>query len=698
MTVTDQPTNQNTSLSGRLTSSIILLLLMYTVIAGTGENIHSRLLSLGSVIWDDYMVLRTDMAEPTCNPAMNIDQRLQTLEREFNGSSDEFELFAETFDRQASRRSLENQRALCVEKHAAYKANVENVDVYVISFRAFEQSFSVISLFAINQQHTVLVLLLLLAAGIATKQKHHIAFRPIVTRSDHFISTTCQLIANSCLSVSALSLYHSSIASGIEISHTEVNILLAAGAALLALINLYQLVNPPKDLKTGGNPLKALLSIPIYTFMLLAAVNHYFISENHLPGIAIYFTQLFQLTGLYLNIALYIWVGMLLKQTRLGERVFDLFKPWRLPPEILAFVAIIVMAVPTAYTGASGIIIIAMGAVVYSELRKVGTRRQLALAVTAMTGSSGVVLRPCLLVIGIAMLNKEVVTDDLFYWGSKVFMLTLMVFLFYAVISRKDPVRMASMSEALGPSLRNLVPLMPYVAILITVMTTYSLLLNAHLDEFSAPIILPVLVFALIVYERMFGQSKVCVSKLSEQYQDTVVDDRSSSVRGALYRSVTDSSVHIGALLMVMACSFTVGGIIEQGGGTFGSSETFSSPITTMLFLVAFLVFIGMIMDPFGALVLVTSTVAPLAYNSGIDPIHFWMTCLVAFELGYLSPPVSLNHLLTRQVVGAQEIELASQEGGDSFYYKHERFILPLLVMSTTLMLVAFGPLIIGYS
>ena len=126
--------------------------------------------------------------------------------------------------------------------------------------------------------------------------------------------------------------------------------------------------------------------------------------------------------------------------------------------------------------------------------------------------------------------------------------------------------------------------------------------------------------------------------------------------------------------------------------------EQYRAKKISMLFLVAFLVFICMIMDPFGALVLVTSTVAPLAYNSGITPIHFWMTCLVAFELGYLSPPVSLNHLLTRQVVGAQEIELASQEGGDSFYYKHERFILPLLVMSTTLMLVAFGPLIIGYS
>ncbi|KZY85431.1 hypothetical protein A3741_27855 [Oleiphilus sp. HI0069] len=101
---------------------------------------------------------------------------------------------------------------------------------------------------------------------------------------------------------------------------------------------------------------------------------------------------------------------------------------------------------------------------------------------------------------------------------------------------------------------------------------------------------------------------------------------------------------------------------------------------------------IGMVMDPFGALILVTGTIAPVAYAAGINPIHFWMTCLMAFELGYLSPPVSLNHLLTRQVVGDEEVSLALKEG-DSFYYRHERLLLPLMVMGTTLILVAFVPL-----
>jgi TRAP-type C4-dicarboxylate transport system permease large subunit len=146
---------------------------------------------------------------------------------------------------------------------------------------------------------------------------------------------------------------------------------------------------------------------------------------------------------------------------------------------------------------------------------------------------------------------------------------------------------------------------------------------------------------------------------------------------------------------MLRACSFTVGGILERTGGSFSFPDGFDSPLLAMLVIVVFLIFIGMIMDPFGALILVSGIIAPVAYQQGIEPIHFWMTCLVAFELGYLTPPVSLNHLLTKQVVGSHEVELALQEG-HNFYYRHERILLPLLVMSTTLLIVAFGPLLVS--
>ena len=168
----------------------------------------------------------------------------------------------------------------------------------------------------------------------------------------------------------------------------------------------------------------ALLSIPLYCYMAFTAIYFYILKESNPQGIVLFIDKIMDISTIFINIALYIWVGMMLKQTHFGARLFRVFTPWKLPPECLAVIAILIMALPTAYTGASGIIIIAMGGVIYNELRRAGARRQLALAATAMTGSLGVVLRPCLLVVLIAALNNEVTTDEMFGWGKYVFALT----------------------------------------------------------------------------------------------------------------------------------------------------------------------------------------------------------------------------------------------------------------------------------
>jgi TRAP-type C4-dicarboxylate transport system permease large subunit len=354
-------------------------------------------------------------------------------------------------------------------------------------------------------------------------------------------------------------------------------------------------------------------------------------------------------------------------------------------PELLAVVAIIVMAVPTAYTGASGIIIIAMGAIVYEELRRAGARRQLALAATAMTGSAGVVLRPCLLVVLIAALNKEVVTDQLFSWGLKTFMTTSVVFFIFTWISKREKMHLASMHEAFKPFLRALVPLLPYALIVLLIYLSYFFLLNVTMDEFSAPVILPVIILGLIVYEKLFVRMVLVASpeKDAHKFEYTI------------RIATSESSVHIGALLLLMGLSFVLGGVIERSGLLTSIPDTFTSTWMTLSFLIVVLVGIGMIMDPFGAVVLVSGTVAQIAYNNGINPVHFWMITLVSFELGYLTPPVALNHLLTRQMVGHEETAKAALEG-DNFWYRHEKILLPLATMGTTLLLVTVVPVLVS--
>jgi len=157
--------------------------------------------------------------------------------------------------------------------------------------------------------------------------------------------------------------------------------------------------------------------------------------------------------------------------------------------------------------------------------------------------------------------------------------------------------------------------------------------------------------------------------------------------------AASDSAVHIGALLALIGFSICLGGILERSDIVhFLFPEHLTSPWLAMLVIVVMLTAIGMVMDPFGAVILVSATIAQPAIQLGIDPLHFWIVCLVAFELGYLSPPVALNHLLTRQVVGETEVLAAERVG--SFWHRYERLLLPIAVMGPTLLLVAFVPML----
>jgi TRAP-type C4-dicarboxylate transport system permease large subunit len=160
-------------------------------------------------------------------------------------------------------------------------------------------------------------------------------------------------------------------------------------------------------------------------------------------------------------------------------------------------------------------------------------------------------------------------------------------------------------------------------------------------------------------------------------------------------RTATNETIsHIGALLLLMSLSMSLAGVVDRTGIMHMFPHTFPNIWVAMTVLVVVKVFIGMVMEPMGAMLLVSTTLAPIAYANGIDPVHFWMMVLTALELGYLLPPVALNQLLTRQVVGEDVMNAADNEASHmSFYYRYERWLLPVIVISISLLIVAYVPL-----
>jgi TRAP-type C4-dicarboxylate transport system permease large subunit len=285
----------------------------------------------------------------------------------------------------------------------------------------------------------------------------------------------------------------------------------------------------------------------------------------------------------------------------------------------------------------------------------------------------------------IASLNKQVTTDELYHWGIWVFVLTALLFIITAFIQRDRSIPMVGrpFEEAKGDIISAAKKLISPIMIAIIVLAFYWVLLNTVVDEHSAPMVLPVLLMILLWQEAKR-------SKTIETVESKPALPLSKRLGGATF----EAGPHIGALLVLMGLSICAGGVIERGEVMSLFPESFGSIWLAMTALVFILVIIGMSMDPYGAVILVSATIAEVAYKSGINAVHFWMVVLVAFELGYLSPPVALNHLLTRQVVGEAEFNAAQQEAkGLGFWKRYERILMPLLVMGIALLIVAFAPL-----
>ena len=703
--------NDSPERSKRYSGSFLTIPLLFALTAalfcGNAERLHARLLQLGEQLFTGYFALQTDPPPPRDCATLFSDQSAKAggEEDELEGLFDEDEgtkqpsgdedledLFGEEENQQevqaAQAQAKKRAREQCEAEAVAYRDITSRITPSVRVFRTVEKGVSTFIAWVVEHFKHFLVIILLLGTLIASVRDEHISLRPARSSLSHKSRGLAQAASFGALFWSSYT-YRSLLSLPEEKS---LNMLWLIGLGLLVIWHIYDLFRQKGDqeLDTPASLGEMLLSLPLFSLMGLGA-GSYFFTAGHPAGLAIEMTKLTEHAMLYVNVALYVWVGMLLKQSSLTRLVFNLVRPLRLEPALLSAVVVVGAAIPTAYSGASGIFVIAAGALIYEELRAAGARRQLALAATAMSGSLGVVLSPCLLVVIIASLNKRVTTDELYGWGVAVFALSALLFSIVALYHRDKSVPM------LGVPLREAVPqiktalgkLISPVLTAAVVLVAYWLILDTTVDEHSAPMVLPVLLIILLWREKQGS-----VSNPQHDQEQTEANGQTSSLRGRLGSATDEAGPHIGALLSLMGFSICLGGVIERAEVMALFPASFSSIWLAMATLVVILILIGMSMDPYGAVILVNATIAKVAYQSGISPVHFWMVVLVAFELGYLSPPVALNHLLTRQVVGEDELEHAAQDtAGLSFYQRHERIVLPLIVMGIALVIVAFTPL-----
>ncbi|HET8731238.1 MAG TPA: hypothetical protein VFM34_09040, partial [Moraxellaceae bacterium] len=361
-----------------LLSLPIFALLLLTLVIGTGEYFHGQLLRMGESMFGDqaagvqYFMMRADPDKPDCDPNPNIDAAVQKEMNSGAGGDAIDALFSdEKKDPAAIKASIVKAAELCQEKHKMYQAIVSHTTTTVKVYRAIETSFFWLFHFGTENRPLLLLLMVLLASFNTTLGEHHIALRPPKTRVDFRVYSVMMSAANLMLTFSSVMYLKMQQDSGIPIDKPWIYYIWIGMFSVLSLISLKQVVLMPARATPGGSFGMALLSIPLYAWMSLIG-GSYFLLHKHYPAQAIYLNQMVELSGIFLNLALFIWAGMLLKQTQVVDRFLDILRPWKFSPEMLTYFILLGAALPTAYTGSSGIFVIAAGSLIYKEVRHAG--------------------------------------------------------------------------------------------------------------------------------------------------------------------------------------------------------------------------------------------------------------------------------------------------------------------------------------
>ena len=146
----------------------------------------------------------------------------------------------------------------------------------------------------------------------------------------------------------------------------------------------------------------------------------------------------------------------------------------------------------------------------------------------------------------------------------------------------------------------------------------------------------------------------------------------------------SEAGLLIGGVLLILGVAlgftnFLVDAEIPAQAVAWATASIHSGRVFLLL-LNLFLLVVGGIMDIFPAIVVVVPLVVPLGAAFGIDPIHLGIIFLANLELGYLTPPVGLNLLISSYRFGKPMTEVA-------------RASLPmLLVLLVGVMLITYVP------
>lgn len=369
----------------------------------------------------------------------------------------------------------------------------------------------------------------------------------------------------------------------------------------------------------------ALLGAPLFSVILAVAMIGFYFRGIDMSAVAI---ELYRIanTPVLSALPLFTFTGYVLSESKTSDRLVRLTKAflgWM--PGGMAIVAFSACAFFTAFTGASGVTIVALGALLYPALKQTGYSESFSMGLVTTSGSLGLLFPPSLPLIlyGIVAqqlnIGKTIAINDLFLGGlipGLMMIILLSAWSLYENRRRKIPLTAFSVQAAVAALRESIweIPLPFFV--LGGIYSGYF-----AVSEAAAVTAMYVLLVEIFIYREI---------KLSQ-----------------LPKIMKDSMVMVGGILLILGVSLASTNYLidaEVPMKLFQAIQTHvTGKIIFLILLNILLLILGAILDIFSALVIMIPLILPVAVSYGIDPVHLGIIFLANMQIGYCTPPVGLN-------------------------------------------------------
>ena len=364
--------------------------------------------------------------------------------------------------------------------------------------------------------------------------------------------------------------------------------------------------------------LLVLLGAPLFAIIAAAAFWNFYHADIDLQAIAIEFYGIAEMP-LLLARPLFTFAGSLLSESDAPKRLVRLTSAllgWM--PAGLAIVSLVACAFFTAFTGASGVTIIALGAILFPAMQEAGYPEKFNLGLVTSAGSLGLLFAPSLPLILYGVV-AEVPIESLFLAGL------LPGFLMLIVLSGFSIWRNHAIRTPLGDFSWHEV--------------------RTALRESMWEIPLPIVVLGGI-YSGYFAISEAAaVTALYVLIVDVAILKEVSLRK--LPSIIRESMILVGGIMMILGVSRASTNFMIDTGVPQQLLQWISGFVTGetafMVMLLLFLLMLGAILDIFSAIVLVVPLILPVATQFGVNPVHLGIVFLATMQLGYITPPIGLN-------------------------------------------------------